>query len=91
MLVDAIYENGHLLFNQPLHFAHTRFLLKVDLPDIEIIGAGPSALPNVDCTYSGEAAEFRAMTDVLFDKAYQYLPEISDQEILSEELSKKYA
>jgi len=46
---------------------------------------------NVDVTYTGEAAEFRTLTDALFGDAYQYVSEKSDHDILVEELVKKYA
>jgi len=91
MLVDAVYDNGHIIFNQPFHFEHKRFLLKVDLPDNEVIDTDLSVLADERCTYTGEAAEFRALTDALFGENYRYVPEKSDQEILIEELSKKYA
>ncbi len=37
------------------------------------------------------AAEFIRLTDALFGEGYRYVPEKSDQEILSEVLSDKYA
>jgi hypothetical protein len=37
MLVEAIYDNGRLLFPKQYHFIHDRFCIKVDLPDAEIV------------------------------------------------------
>jgi hypothetical protein len=91
MLVEAVYDNGHVLFNPPIRFAHTRFALKVDLPDFEIVDSNSSALSDEDRTYFGEATEFKELTNELFGETYQYVAVKSDQEILSEELSKKYA
>lgn len=91
MLVDALYENGRVLLAHSYHFAHNRFPIKVDLPDSEVVDDDLTAIVNDDRTYSGEAAEFRALTDALFCDAYQYVPDKSDHDILVEELANKYA
>ena len=33
MLVEAIYDNGYVVFPQQYRFAHNRFHIKVDVPD----------------------------------------------------------
>jgi len=91
MLVDALYENGRVVLTHSYRFAHKRFPLKVDLPDIEVIDTHLTGSLVNNSTNSGEAAEFRALTDALFDETYQYVPNKSDKEILIDELSKKYA
>ena len=92
MLMEAVIENGQLSFLQPVKFVHDKFLVKVVIPEAEIESnkhdcqsCPESELPNK------ELAEFKHLTNVLFGADYRYIAEKSDQEILSEVLSDKYA
>jgi hypothetical protein len=38
MLVDAIYDNGRVLFDRRYVFAHKRFSVKLEVPESEITG-----------------------------------------------------
>jgi hypothetical protein len=37
MLVKAMYDNGRLVFDEHVHFAHKRFSVKVEVPDTEVV------------------------------------------------------
>lgn len=37
MIVDAVYDNGRLLLPKQWRFAHKRFKVKVDLPEVEML------------------------------------------------------
>jgi hypothetical protein len=37
MQLDAIYDDGKLEFSRPVRFAHRRFLVRVDVPELELI------------------------------------------------------
>ena len=37
MIIEAMYDNGRLLLPNHLSFAHHRFSIKVEVPEVEII------------------------------------------------------
>lgn len=37
MLIEAVYDNGRLLFDKKYSFAHNRFKIKVDVPEAELV------------------------------------------------------
>lgn len=37
MLIDAVYNNGNVIFSKPYSFHHNRFDIKVEVPEVEII------------------------------------------------------
>ena len=108
MLIEAIYDNGHVVFPQQYRFAHNRFNIKVDVPDAEVVGSGDvttdpalamsSSIPVESAGSLADASEyptdfldFKRLQDAMFGSAYIYRTEKSDQEILAEVLSEKYA
>ncbi len=37
MQINAIYDNGSLQFKYPIQFKHTRFSVKIEIPDHELV------------------------------------------------------
>lgn len=48
MRLEAIYNQGKLEFNPPLQFRHSRFAVKVDVPEQEITDPKMFTLPSFD-------------------------------------------
>jgi hypothetical protein len=38
MIIDAVYDNGQLLFSKQVRFIHQRFNVKVEVPEAEVLG-----------------------------------------------------
>lgn len=103
MLVDAIYDNGRVLFPQSFRFAHNRFTIKVDLPDIEVVEKGAvsqgnaAEIPVVDKSqllareYPAEYLQFEQLQEACFGKQYKYAPEKTDKEVMQEHWTEKHA
>ncbi len=92
MLIEAVIENGQVRWLKPVQFVHNFFSVKVDIPDNEIRSTykvvtqkSPIEQQNAD------VAEFKELCNALFGNGYRYIPEKSDQEILTEVLYEKYA
>ena len=65
---------------------------KVDDPDNEIVPCRQDIeTDNQLLNQTEEVAEFKRLTDDLFGQGYYYFPEKTDQKILAEVLSEKYA
>ncbi len=92
MLIEAIVEKGQIRLLKPVQFKHDNVAVTVNIPDDEI-GAYPQKIiaETQPLNPTGEVAEFMRLTDALFGEDYRYIPEKSDQEILAEVLSDKYA
>lgn len=48
MQVEAIYNNGQLEFNPPIYFHRHRFVVKIDIPEEEIMLPETAAFPSFD-------------------------------------------
>jgi len=103
MLVDAIYDNGRVLFPQLFRFAHNRFSIKVDLPDMEVVEKGAvsqgnaAEIPVGDESrsfareYPAEYLQFKHLQEASFGKQYEYVQEKSDRELMQEHWLEKHA
>ena len=92
MLIDAVIEKGQVRLLNPVKFVHDYFTVKVDIPEKEIANYQSMVKQqNEPIQLTGDAAEFKQLTNSLFDSQYRYIPEKLDNEILVDELSKKYA
>ena len=92
MLIEAVIEKGQVRFLQPVQFAHDYFAVKVDIPEDEIVSRNQEILQQIKTVSpSEEIAEFKRLANDLFGGEYRYIQEKSDQEILGDVLSEKYA
>lgn len=105
MLVEAIYEDGKILFSQKLNFAHNRFAIKVDVPENEIVksvesvGISDSLSAEMAVTNSPreteslptEYLEFVKLRESVLGKDYVYIQEKTDRELMQEHWMEKYA
>lgn len=95
MVIDAVIKNGQIHLLEPITFFNENLVVKIDIPDTEILSFRPeettSGLSEHNCEYHGQAAKFHSLTDALFSNGYCYIAEKSDQEILTDILSEKYA
>jgi hypothetical protein len=91
MLVEAIYDNGRLLFSQQYHFAHDHFSIKVEVPDAEIVDKNVVATKPEQAVHSGssmavsgeypaEYVEFQQLRNAIFGKDYVYVQEKTDRD-----------
>jgi effector-binding domain-containing protein len=88
MLIEAIVEKGQVRLLKPIQFKHDYFVVKVDVPDNEIVPCRQDIeTDNPLLNQTEEVAEFKRLTDDLFGQGYYYLPEKTDQKILAEVLS----
>jgi hypothetical protein len=92
MLIDGVIENGQIRLLRPVQFVHDYFTVKVDVPEDEIVPRHHvMTRQNEPSRQTEEVTEFKKLSNALFGDDYRYVPEKSDQEILGEVLSDKYA
>ncbi len=106
MLVEAIYDNGRLLFSKQYGFAHERFSIMVDVPDAEIVAREPitpsqenvapssasvAAVGDATGEYPAEYFEFKRLRDAIFGEDYVYVQEKTDRELMQEHWLEKHA
>jgi hypothetical protein len=92
MLLEAVVENGFIRLLKPVQFVHQSCLVKVVIPDDEVLIAHPvDTQKNRTDLPSDEVVEFQKLSNALFSGGYRYTPDKSDNEILGDILSEKYA
>lgn len=62
MLAEAYYIDGKIEFTQKIHFRHTRFKLRVEVPDEEIIAENQ---PDISPQILNQAQEMLAKLDAI--------------------------
>jgi len=92
MLVEAMVEKGQVRLLSPLQLKNDYLVVKMEIPEDEIVFCYQKVATELEpLKQTEEVAEFQSLTNVLFGEGYYYVPEKSDQEILGEILSEKYA
>jgi len=103
MLVEAIYDNGRVIFPMPYRFAHNRFTIKIDLPDIEVVDEGMASQGKAaemlgddeskpfNSEYPDEYIRFKKLQDASFGKQYEYVLGKTDRELIQEYWLEKHA
>lgn len=98
MLIEAVIEKGQVRFLQPVKFAHDYFLVKVDIPDREVVFQNSSIeVPMIEDSvsvvseYPAEYVAFKKLQEAVFGKEYKYVSEKTDNELMQEHWIKKHA